>query len=945
MTLSRDDFGEFFAETHNGHQPFTWQWLLLDKVLDTGKWPDAITAPTGSGKTAVIDVHVFALALAADRRTALPPRRLSMVVDRRVLVDDQYGYARNLAERLARENGGVVGRVADALWTLQGTRPEVEAGDSEPLSPLLVSRLRGGERPSLRWVDHPSAAAVLCSTPDMWGSRLLFRGYGSWSRSWPREAGLLAFDSVAVVDEAHLSRQLLYSARRVSTLAVVAEQRPEGPQPLQVVETTATPAEEFGDAVGVTDTDLHADATLADRLLRPKPVTLSVVPNWAKATHRAVGQAVVGHVVELVEKYSGTGTVGCFVNTVARAVTVAEALRSRTIGDRPLKVVMICGQIRRADIDRLTRDYPGLLTVEGNPNVDVLVSTQSLEVGVDLDLSAMVTELAPASAIVQRAGRVNRRGQRESGPIIIVGPSDPLVENQQIGPYKSADLESARLWVQEIASTDSGLSPWAIRNTPLPATTGRRTLLQRPEVADAWTWARTSDDIVGDPDLDLWLSDDLEPDYSIGIVVRAGLPTDPAEAIELLAVIPPRSYETFVVPWSTAKDALEVIGGRSETAYVIRGESISVFDRNASGDDKRSVARARPGNVIVIGENVEIFSAPAGYDSASPPVVAVGNELLRDRKPTGTSDVLEHPPRTRDDKYTVGTIVRRIELNDSDDVGKRLLALLVDNGQPVEIGDSDLRDLVQAELQSQTDEMSAAAADLLGGSSLHCEAIVLTDVDDLPVRIVVIDRRRAVADEYVRQEWTPSHLPVPLVDHQKAVAQEIGDVARRHGVSSAVHAALEAAALHHDDGKADPRFQVRLEARPEDPVLAKSHRTSIARVGRRPDRSGLPAMWRHEQLSVVLAWSELAALDDRNLAARLVGTTHGFGRSGFPHGADELIGATTDSSVRDEAVELFDVGLWDELIETTHRHHGIWYCAYLEALLRAADGKISGEGR
>lgn len=359
MTLSRDDFGEFFAETHNGHQPFAWQWLLLDKVLETGKWPDAITAPTGSGKTAVIDVHVFALGLAADQRTALPPRRLSMVVDRRVLVDDQYGYARNLAERLAGANGGVIGRVADALWTLQGTRPDVEALDSEPLSPLLVARLRGGERPSLRWVDHPSAAAVLCSTPDMWGSRLLFRGYGSWARSWPREAGLLAFDSVAVVDEAHLSRQLLYSARRVAALAVVAERQPEGPQPLQVVETTATPADQFGNVVGVEEADLRVDVTLADRLLRPKPVTLSAVPNWAKATQRAVADTVVGHAVDLVEKYSGTGTIGCFVNTVARAVTVAEALRSRTIGDRTLNVVLICGQIRRADIDRLTRDNPG----------------------------------------------------------------------------------------------------------------------------------------------------------------------------------------------------------------------------------------------------------------------------------------------------------------------------------------------------------------------------------------------------------------------------------------------------------------------------------------------------------------------------------------------------------------------------------------------------------
>lgn len=39
-----------------------------------------------------------------------------------------------------------------------------------------------------------------------------------------------------------------------------------------------------------------------------------------------------------------------------------------------------------------------------------IIGTQTLEVGVDVDFTTLVTELAPASALVQRAGRVNRRG-------------------------------------------------------------------------------------------------------------------------------------------------------------------------------------------------------------------------------------------------------------------------------------------------------------------------------------------------------------------------------------------------------------------------------------------------------------------------------------------------------------------------------------------------------
>ncbi|MGH3905557.1 MAG: hypothetical protein ACRDTE_15440, partial [Pseudonocardiaceae bacterium] len=88
MTLGLVDFPAFFGEVHGGHGPFRWQQRLLDQVL-TGRWPDRIDAPTGAGKTAVIDVHVFAVALMAAEATSVRvPRRLALVVDRRTLVDD-----------------------------------------------------------------------------------------------------------------------------------------------------------------------------------------------------------------------------------------------------------------------------------------------------------------------------------------------------------------------------------------------------------------------------------------------------------------------------------------------------------------------------------------------------------------------------------------------------------------------------------------------------------------------------------------------------------------------------------------------------------------------------------------------------------------------------------------------------------------------------------------
>src|SRR5207248_2338347 len=78
-------------------------------------------------------------------------------------------------------------------------------------------------------------------------------------------------------------------------------------------------------------------------------------------------------------------TVGCYVNPVGMAVEVAHALRTRHVGaGRVPNVVMVCGQVRPADLKRLPDN---VLSLTGNPAVDVLLTTQSLEVGVDLDLA------------------------------------------------------------------------------------------------------------------------------------------------------------------------------------------------------------------------------------------------------------------------------------------------------------------------------------------------------------------------------------------------------------------------------------------------------------------------------------------------------------------------------------------------------------------------------
>ena len=958
MILEVEHFDEFFAAVNRGHQPFAWQRRLVSYLAHQRRWPARISAPTGSGKTAVIEAHVFAVALTAGEREPERrlPRRLSLVVDRRALVDDQYDHACAVARSLrdASAGGRVLAAVADALrkmrevaavdeGTIDGDAPP---GDDLPaIGPgdsLTVVMLRGGVPPSTSWRDDPLGCMVVCATPDMWGSRLLMRGYGASRYARPREAGLLAYDSAVVVDEAHLARQLLHTARRIAGLEATAIKRLPVAR-LQVVEVTATPAE-GGEAqsVRVEPQDLgsvtEADELLAQRLGRPKPLSLVEV-RWP-ATNARERQELAARIADLAigarEKYGPT--VGCVVNTIALAVEVAGALqRLGRTSAHSYSLEVIVGRKRPFDVRRLRRDRPGLFTTRGDRTLDFVVATQTIEVGIDMDLSALVTELAPGAAIAQRAGRVNRLGARqETEVVVLVPPSDhgPLPDAP---PYASDDLVASEVWLRGRAADANGLAPWSVCLDPPPGQVLRRMLLQRPEMWDAWLWARTSDDLVEDPDLDVWLSDDLEPDQDISFVVRQALPDDEASAVALLRQTLPRAKEAFPVPLNTAK---EVLGSKSDDA----GESSLLVVR---GDEAFTVVGPRllrPGDVVVVDSAMACFRSGV--------VVSDGDETA--------PDVLEEGTDERDDPFLIRIAAGAPALaqcdQDSVDVLLSDLAGVVD-AHP---RDGRVRRHEMAEILRQFAGVipGANAVRLREAASRLDGPIYRTDMamaprasDSVPEWIVIKAMQGSAAGDELRQEWLAANRQVPLDEHQEAVAARAGDIGLRIGLEPALVAIFERAGHLHDSGKRDERFQALLRDGQDGPddgtpqLLAKSGLRTPGEARSARARSSIPAGWRHEQLSAADAWQALDDVDPdgRDLIVRLIGTTHGRGRGSFPQTSTHLI-AQADGAAQ-SAELLYDAGEWDALVERTHAVWGLWGCAYLEALVRAADCQVSGEGR
>lgn len=74
---------------------------------------------TGAGKTAVLDIALFHLALTASDAVRTPaPRRIVFAVDRRVIVDQAYNRARKLQRALENTKDERVQAMAEALQRL-----------------------------------------------------------------------------------------------------------------------------------------------------------------------------------------------------------------------------------------------------------------------------------------------------------------------------------------------------------------------------------------------------------------------------------------------------------------------------------------------------------------------------------------------------------------------------------------------------------------------------------------------------------------------------------------------------------------------------------------------------------------------------------------------------------------------------------------------------------
>ena len=961
MNLNAADFAHFLAGVH-GHSPFPWQQRLVNDLASSNAWPDVLNLPTSAGKTAALDAAVFHLALRADepQRAAL---RICLVVDRRLVVDDAHARAEKLAAALAHperirniEHRRVINEVVQRLASLAENRTR----------PLVVQRLRGGTPLETEWVRTPTQPVILCSTVDQVGSRLLFRGYGVSARMRPIHAGLLGCNTLVLVDEAHLSQPFLQTLKGVQAM---------GQARIKLAVLSATPGSRSGRQLHLSDSDRH-NAVLNRRLTAAKPARL------VKAPPKAAPPVVFRErATAMMSSLTADGIKAPAVAVIVNRVQLAREVFDQLNGSDS-KVILLIGRCRSVERDRIVQDCLAPFRTGSESRTTAMplfmVTTQCLEVGVDVDLDGLVTQVAPLDALRQRFGRLNRDGRDISvGADVVALPQD--LAKAKPDPVYGHCMRETWTALNELAQegvVDFGIESFdsLVRSLDTETLISPRT--DAPVLMPAYfdLWASTSPVPSADPDIGLFLHGKEPKSADVSIVWRADINGhdihEHGEALaRLMALVPPRSTESVAVPLWAARAFLDrrsadfrsvadVPDGEAEIAPG-RASDIRTAFRWSGSDDQHtgpiSGADIRPGDLLVVSAQrggCDEF----GWNPTSPSVVRdVADEAAgayaRSRFPVRVSrDIADSDAEW---ERIVEALSGEVHGPDIRNLLDRVLSALPDDPATIdENGPAETRREIRPLLQ--------ALRDAPGRIGLHRYDQELSSAGGA---ILVATKGLAHGSNGAVPDSTPSTEDdtqsnnadgyVSLDRHSNDVEAIARNTASALGLKSVAEDVALAAYLH-DAGKADRRFQVMLAGgdewnMPETEPMAKSAKGLPGAWG----RARLPDGWRHEAQSVRMACAHprFDEAHDPELVLWLIGTHHGLGRPFFAFVENDpepdllpCLDVTSwhPSISGPETLAFSHLGKsWSNLFESLKRRYGRWGLAHLEAIVRLADHRAS----
>ena len=928
-------FSDFFKALWT-YDPFPWQIALAEKVQAEGKWPTPLGLPTAAGKTAVMDIGIFALAMG----WPCAARRIFFVVDRRVVVDEAGERAREIANKIRESHEGPLAEIKRRLIAL---------GASDDC-PIQTSTLRGGQLRDDAWARSPIQPVICCSTVDQVGSRLLFRGYGCSPGIRPIHAALVAFDSLIILDEVHLSNPFS------ETLDLIAGSNRPNPyltwseknlcRPLQTVELSATP--------GKPPTFVHSEKdsshpTLGPRLSNPKLVRLLSVDD----------KRLVQSLTREAQDLSPTDeprVVGIIVNRVSIARAVFKELQNKR---KDAEHLLLTGRIRPLDRDAIWGEWRDKIAAKPDrpaPSKTIfVVATQCVEAGANIDFDALVTECTSLDALRQRFGRLNRLGNRQSAEGVIVASNKEIELDgdnaKRPHPVYEHALARTWKWLNEKSGDDGIDFAQEQISAILPAGDDIHPLLPPKKEAPILLPAhldclcQTQPEPSPSPDVHYFLRGRQSEVPQVSVLWR-DLPPDldlenTEDWIEVVSFCRPSALEMMQLPlyavrsWlareTTSSDFADVES--TADAESKTGETPSTFQPCLRwlGEENSELAlnppSIHPGDTIVV---------PAAFGGNDPwgwnPDC---KEAVIDLSPQISRNLRGYP------------ILPLVALPASEEKSRL-----------VELFDEEEQDLEEI-VQSLMSLIETCPSDSLTSSTLAWFAQNSGKIEDwrLPsngnffalrspkrVAVTATEEDKSI---HSNQNTFRRGKEVKLDTHHRGVAEKAALFAKLAGLDGLIQT-FERAGLTHDCGKADPRFQFLLHngdaIKAASELLAKSGPVSPRLRKTIESASGYPKGARHEFTSIALLQTSKKTDD---LFLHLIASHHGHARPLAPVVSDESP-VTVSYNFEDRKVTASSAHGLERIASGVPRRfwgltrlYGWWGLAFLETILRLADHRQS----
>ncbi len=413
---------------------------------------------------------------------------------------------------------------------------------------------------------------------DLIGSGLLFSGYRSSYKRRPLEAGLLGQDSLLVLDEAHLSKPF-----EKLVCAIGGFQKDHG-SPMRVIRMSATSGDstaadpaftlQFDENGNLTGEDAD-DKTIRERFGATKTLSIEPADN--------VTEAIANDTHSLATQKPGARIV-VFVRTPKQVGDVRKVLEKKN-KDHAKRIAQLTGTMRGLERDELVdttrplkegdnerRVMQRFLKPDNDPSQGecFLISTSAGEVGFDLNGDHMVCDATTIDSLIQRLGRVNRRGlgdaqvhlffeapkkekegkrKKLEGFELAVANTIVLLHGvTDVSPKNIAHLKRT-IWgaiPEEEKGKDKPRSLYDLACSPVP------TMVELTDILlDAWSMTSISETMPGRPEVGPWLRgiDDELPQTTIAWRAELELDwnhPDPGKALQrIFGKHPIRRHESI----------------------------------------------------------------------------------------------------------------------------------------------------------------------------------------------------------------------------------------------------------------------------------------------------------------------------------------------------------------------------------------------------------------